>query len=1280
MNRTNWFRYCVPLDGVVQYDRDGFPNDPEEMGDIFQPSATSLATVLRSPCVVLIGEPGIGKSDTLKQLSMRAAVPGEQRLFVNLADDIGVKMFSAKEFRHWKAGGGLELFIDSLDENLKLARRLRSELRDGGSRNNLRLRITCRTGEVPELLSRDIPELWDQKNVKFYQLMPLRRRDIRLSAGIDADAFLERVVERGISPLAIHPVSLQMLLQQFSENRELADTRWRLYEKGCNHLCKENNRDRRLPKLRGVLDPKRRMEVASRIAAVCVLADRRLIQREIEHDEPAEDTALWRDICDDAGSVVSPHPIDAIAVRDTLHWSSLFSSRGAEHLGFAHASYASFLAARYMKQHGYRLDDLTAACAGPDYRGPIPTTIRDVAGWLASEDAETRQWLLAYDARALLMSDLKRASNDELAALVAKLLDLADRQTLPVEGLQAHHRKLAHPGLAEQLQPWLQGGKGSVWGRCMAVEIAGACDCKTLYPALIELSLARLEPNILRADAIYVLLRNGETSTRRALLPLLLDPKLAAPDAWIRNQLLRSLWPEHLSEDELFAVLDAYRMRRGPDSNDLDRFIERVLVPKANDELIIRLFDRLDAHVHDRDQDCMIGLLSERLVDRALAGMDDPRLLAALARFASSCLSRHTDPFWPRHQKGRRSRIVSLTPAARRRLAKAIVDNTTAEIKPHVLRLFRLIDARDTAWMVECYLDTPSPAARALWLRLLADMVSEHPPAAGSAAEVLLCTAAEQSEEFKSALWCWFGPIEFGWHSRLVGELMTKYDQRRRARAERKQRDRQRRAAKEEVRTRLSRLKAEIRAAVPEPKHIDDLLHDLKYFEANAAGYPEDLLDMLAWRVLPAESRAELCKLAAGFLIKHPLVEPETYYWSNHYRLLRFMHGVDAAWAPQQSPALWEGWVPAIVVDVIDDSPTRTALLHEAYRQHPSLVRWCLAVLVTMATSALRFHRVCRSAQEVLGTPTVAFMADKLADDDYPAEPYGALLAFLLVQEMPGIEERLHSLLDGDLGDPRARARARIAAQILWDHTDDFSWPRLAPRFEADPTFGEEVVGLIAQERSSPMGNAWNRKREDAVAQLYAWMVQRFPEKDDPRLTMRMGDTSRYKIGRLRHSLLVNLQTRGTASSLATILLLQAQFPDEESLPYNAGYARDHVAEELWTPLTPRRVIHLRRMRPNDPPLMSFLLQLTIQEMQQIATRIDQKLADDLPTKSSKEEIANSLALGLQRRFSTLADACEDIRTILPEFTEELMRLRESTKVQWSAPDWALGEGSNAQE
>lgn len=75
--RCDWKRYWIPKDKKLPLDADGFLTDPQEsptFGWSQTNDAIGFGSLIKAPCLVLLGEPGMGKSDTVK---MAEALTGE---------------------------------------------------------------------------------------------------------------------------------------------------------------------------------------------------------------------------------------------------------------------------------------------------------------------------------------------------------------------------------------------------------------------------------------------------------------------------------------------------------------------------------------------------------------------------------------------------------------------------------------------------------------------------------------------------------------------------------------------------------------------------------------------------------------------------------------------------------------------------------------------------------------------------------------------------------------------------------------------------------------------------------------------------------------------------------------------------------------------------------------------------------------------------------------------------------------------------------------------------
>lgn len=130
----NWKRLWYPQDADLRLADGGMLDEPGYGGP--EPSPTSkLRTLeqLNEPCLILLGEPGLGKSQALQDLE--GVLPtdlatGVEVLHADLkglsdVNNVHSKLFSSDTFKYWYSGNHrLFMLIDSLDETLLRLERL----------------------------------------------------------------------------------------------------------------------------------------------------------------------------------------------------------------------------------------------------------------------------------------------------------------------------------------------------------------------------------------------------------------------------------------------------------------------------------------------------------------------------------------------------------------------------------------------------------------------------------------------------------------------------------------------------------------------------------------------------------------------------------------------------------------------------------------------------------------------------------------------------------------------------------------------------------------------------------------------------------------------------------------------------------------------------------------------------------------------------------------------------------------------------------------------------
>ena len=91
-------------------------------------------------------------------------------------------------------------------------------------------------------------------------------------------------------------------------------------------------------------------------------------------------------------------------------------------MGWAHQTYAEFLAAWYLKQHNLNLSQILNLIIHPDHR--VIPQLQETTAWLASMMPEVFQKVMKTDPDVLLQSDISTIDDENKAQLVEALLKL----------------------------------------------------------------------------------------------------------------------------------------------------------------------------------------------------------------------------------------------------------------------------------------------------------------------------------------------------------------------------------------------------------------------------------------------------------------------------------------------------------------------------------------------------------------------------------------------------------------------------------------------------------------------------------------------------------------------------------------------------------------------------------------------------------------------------------------------------------------------------------------
>ena len=347
----------------------------------------------RVRCLLLTGEPGMGKSHELRRAYERRRDQGHRVIPLIDAGKISSvqsEILDSPELRNWREGGSVEplsIFVDSLDESTRRSTdvvgetvseivRAISEL----DHEQIRLYLAWRSAvgsDVTDRARKELARLFsgdgdgeDDNVVAAVRLAQLRQQDVELAArhrGIDPTQFLAQVDAADARLLATRPLTLRMLLH-LADQGPLPTTRAELFNRACLALCQRRSGLARTGREQRVglggsspLPPEKRLAVARRIAAVTVFAQRRFVT--IASPAPG-DTQGGQAISVSSARIADDEPMEEAGgerfsvtpamIRDTVVDCDLFDGDGTRY-AWVHLELAHFLASRHVLSHQFAM-------------------------------------------------------------------------------------------------------------------------------------------------------------------------------------------------------------------------------------------------------------------------------------------------------------------------------------------------------------------------------------------------------------------------------------------------------------------------------------------------------------------------------------------------------------------------------------------------------------------------------------------------------------------------------------------------------------------------------------------------------------------------------------------------------------------------------------------------------------------------------------------------------------------------------------------------------------
>ncbi len=1190
--RYEWRRFWVAREGKFNFDSGGFLEDPEgRYGELANPEARSFEQIASYPCLVLLGEPGIGKTNELRKARSQtehalAAVTGPALLPVNLneyGDESRLirEVFEDPDFQRWHQGEHeLILFIDSLDECMlsleTVTNVLASRLRRCDVKR-LQLRIACRTAVWPSSLEDVFIELWGKEQVGLYELLPLRRVDVGHAAevwGLSSKAFLEQVEARRVTPFAIKPLTLEFLLGNYQRAETLPPNAADLYLEGCRWLCEESNLSRVDSGRTGRLSSDQRLAVASRLAALTLFCGRTAISLATRPDEINEGDLPLREVLggieQERGQSVE---ITEGAVREALD-TGLFSSRGPNLLGWAHQSYGEFLAARYLYNHRFALPQILSLLTHPSEPDLVVPQLAEVAGWIVTLDSAVFNALASRNPHVLLRGNVQTWGPERGAVLTASLLREHDEKKLTDSdrGLRQSYSKLSYSGLAQELAPYVRDHNRNPVVRRVAIQIAAACGVKELQKDLAQLALDPTDSSPTRSEAIAALKEIGDSAIRLRLKPAINTSEQEDPDDQIKGNALRVLWPDLLTVDDLLASLTPprrkslfgayyvflhYELGSGLRVEDLPAALAWAAQQTGQLDPLSHLWGAID-----------------QILLKAWSNLDATPVLSAFAEFMLA-RTRPWDPVFRRNSLKEREDPIAGDVLKRRQLLEAMVAKTTDSQEMRSVQFLPLLRREDLTWLLQRLCGEPSEDRQRIWAKLVQAIF--NPENSGASDAVL--SAATQNAILAQEMAGWIEPVNLtspqaARARELYGPMIAHQLPVRRGDDAS--------VAQRRIAKLLDRIDTgELDAWWGIDWHI---VHDLDGTRTQVETAP-DLQTFPLWHALDQTLRERVREAAHRYVSERQgpregEVERFSELACASYRAFRLVLELESGLVESLSSEVWSKWAQIFTrssIALLDhrDQYQHLRLVRLAYQHAPEEMLTVFARTIDDTSQRDERAFIDEEIHACWDTRLAETLVTKLKDSTLSPRCLRSILRWLLDHHTEKAQAWARDLLS-QIRDDEDKRYVQVAANLLM-HPEKGGWEAVWPKITENPKFGQEVVTSVAYdlEDREAGGRMVRRLSEDQVADLYIWLVGQYPPAEDPQHDgiHRLGPLE--AITSFRDRLVHHLMNAGTVLACVALKRIAETLPELPHLQWLVAEARRQTLVSTWVPPEPQQVIAL---------------------------------------------------------------------------------------------------------
>jgi len=1201
-----WDRFWCPSNKNYTVVNEGFLLDPEDpIAKYYDSTALRFDEIPDSPCLVLLGEPGIGKTKVLDDIyNLSKLEEGARTTRIDLrsyntADGLVFDLMNNPEIQEWlnNNNSNLTIFFDSLDECLLNVRTVAALLIDRVIKNwpyqRLRLRFACRTIDWPSLLDNELCSIYGMDEVPKFELLPLRKKDVitaALAEGIQPDGFLKAVQDTEVTSFAIRPITLKFLLSCYKRDGHLPKQKSEIYWQGCLQLCEEKNKSRIASKQTGKLSPIERLIVASRIAAILLLSKKSSILLDSSDKMiPATDVSVQELLGFSESFKNIVVVVDENAIKEALN-TGLFSSRGNNQIGFSHQTYAEYLAAYYLSRPRLLQDKVFELIFHFD--GKVIPQLQELVIWLSTFSPVLFEKVLSIQPDLMLRVDDAITTDDHKKMLVSKLLNAYDsKEIVDVLDVIPYLDHVNYPGLSDQLMSILKDKSKSIDARHLAILIARDCKVVELLDLLVSIALHGSENYRVRKYAAHAVMAIGGKEEKARLLPLALGISGDDPQDELKGIGLKAVWPDHISLDitlnaitpmknenligEYYMFLD-YDFVAGLRIEYLPKAIGWVIdgMPMLGSEIVMdNLIVSLMRKGWDNIENPEIGPVFVRLVEKRLQNYEEARSFSKDKSYLAE---------------------IKLQPKKRRLLIELLVK--LIDNPQNVWGLLSvgspIVLYDDLEWIVEKIEIEGILEKKAVWAQILYYLIDRNNPDDVMKAFSTYETYPDVSTIFGPM----FAPIL------LDSELARSSREYNRVMKEREVRQEVESVVPVDYQGRLLEYVEQFEMGDSNAWWMLNLLFLTGEPNRNGNEFDADLTLLFLWKQISDEIKDRLLTIAEEYLDKHPagaIYTEDKHLWRPALSAFRAFYLI-ATKKPERlnsiSPDVWNKW--GLVLLSYPDAGRRYGvvthqnLISELFRNKDDKFYELLLEQIKNENANNYFH-ILKLLEPIESAELQDFLASLLGEDELPPYALGELLRFLLSRGNSTAKEFALNIVCSEMPRDEIYKKKRLTtARALILHANDAGWSAINQEIKKDSEFGESLFQSLAHLWDSLAIVLISKLSELEIADLYIWLEERFPAKDDPRETGMHSVTERESVGQFRDSLIQVLSKKGSERACKVLAQLVNKFPDKEWFLHYLHVSEMNFRRNTWEPLKPYQVLEILQNANEDQVMISRKIKL----------------------------------------------------------------------------------------